>query len=238
MSSTLTKVSAISSPNLMKRLLVTVFLSIAALSIKTAYDLTGHSAIFPAWFVPGFVLMIMILIALSLYFVLEARNTENTLPLITSKQSTILWILMLLSFVCTTSVHGFYPFHRNVLLILPTVDAVMKTNYAIGILGFAACAIFAYAYLAGQFKRPAMIGLLLISLGMLIPNDNCANPFNHWWIETIGASPLMYVPNMYAALFVTSGLYGIRPKSAGLLTAGICLGSLLLGLGHQLGIIW
>ena len=238
MNSAISKVGPLSSPNIVKTLLVMVFVSTAALSIKAAYDLTKHSEIFPAWFVPGFILTIVILIGLSLYFVLQARNTESHLPLITSQQSAVLWILMLLSFICTTSVHGFYPFHRNVLLILPAVDSVMKTNYAIGILGFAACAIFAYAYLLGQLKHPAMIALMLISLGMLIPNDNCANPFNYWWIETIGASPLMYVPNMYAGLFVTCGLYGIRPKSAGVLTLGICLGSLLLGLGHQLGIIW
>jgi hypothetical protein len=48
----------------------------------------------------------------------------------------------------------------------------------------------------------------------------------------------MYVPNIYAALFVACGLYGIHPKSVGFLTTCICLGSLLLGVGHQLGIIW
>jgi hypothetical protein len=208
------------------------------LSIKAAYDLTKDSEIFPAWFVPSFALAVMVLIALSSYFIFQLQKTESNLQQVTRRQAASLWLFMLLSFICTTSVHGFYPFHRNVLLVLPAVDSVMKTNYAIGIFGFVISAVLAGVHLLGKMKHPAVLGLMLISLGMLIPNDNCANPFNYWWIETIGASPLMYVPNMYAALFVTCGLYGIQPKGAGILTFGICIASLLLGLGHQLGIIW
>jgi hypothetical protein len=224
--------------NLLRILLLMVFVSTSALSIKAAYDLTKESEIFPVWFVPSFILTIIFLLALSLFFVLQVQKIESNIHMVDSRWSTSLWILMLLSFICTTSVHGFYPFHRNVLRILPAVDSVMKANYAIAIIGFVTCVVLAYAYILGQMKHSAMIGLMLISLLMLIPNDNCANPFNYWWIDTIGASPLMYVPNMYAALFVTCGLYGVLPKSAGFLIICICLGSLLLGLGHQLGIIW
>jgi hypothetical protein len=215
-----------------------MFLSVCTLSIKAAYDLTKDSEIFPAWFVPGFALAVLVLMALSLYFILQLQKTKGNLQQVTRRQAMYLWLLMLLSFICTASVHGFYPFHRHVLLVLPAVDSVMKTNYAIGLIGFSICAVLAGFYLLGKQKHPAMLGLLLISFGMLIPNDNCANPFNYWWIETIGASPLMYVPNMYAALFVTCGLSGIQPKIANLVTMGICAGSLLLGVGHQLGIIW
>ena len=114
----------------------------------------------------------------------------------------------------------------------------MKINYALGVVGLLAASALAFVYVFGQMKQPATLGLMLISLFLLIPNDSCANPFNYWWIETIGASPLMYVPNMYAALFVTCGLHGIPPRAVGFLTTCICIGSLLLGIGHQLGIIW
>jgi hypothetical protein len=238
MYSTLSRFHLVRSAEVVKALLRLVFVSTAALSIKAAYDISEHAEIFPAWFMPGFTLSISALIALSLYFLLQTRKTESHLSRLTRKQSAFLWIAMMLSFICTASVHGFYPFHRNVLLILPAVDSVMKINYAIGLIGFLACAVFAGMYLFGHAKAPAIVGLLSISLMMLIPNDNCRNPFNYWWIDTIGASPLMYVPNLYAALFVTCGLYGTRPKSAGVVVTAICLGSLLLGLGHQLGIIW
>jgi hypothetical protein len=223
---------------MIKMLLLIVFVSASTLSIKAAFDLTKHSESFPVWFVPSFIATVGTLIALSSYFVMQAQKSEGNFHLLTGGESIFFWTLMALSFICTTSVHGFYPFHRHVLWILPAVDSVMKTNYAIATIGFVTCAVLAYAYLFGQMKHPAMIGLMLISLMMLIPNDNCANPFNYWWIDTIGASPLMYVPNMYAALFVTCGLSGIHTKSAGFLTLSICIASLMLGLGHQLGIIW
>jgi len=238
MYSTLSEVDPLKTLISMKTLLLMVFVSACALSIKAGYDLTRYSEIFPAWFIPSFVLTIVGLIALGLYFVLQTLKIKHQPSLLAGKEAGILWVLMLLSFICTTSVHGFYPFHAKVFLILPAIDSVMKINYALGICGFLAGTTLAFVYVFRRMKHPATTGLMLISLLLLIPNDNCANPFNYWWIETIGASPLMYVPNMYAALFVTCGLHGIHPKAVGFLLTGICAGSLLLGIGHQLGIIW
>lgn len=232
------KCDRLNTANLTKMLLWTVFASANALSIKAASDLIIDSAIFPRWFVPSFILAIFILIALSLYFVLQAWKTEDQSPLLTSKRSVYLWAFMILSFICTTSVHGFYPFHRNALSRFLIVDSVMKINYTLAIAGFLICTVLASIYVFGGMKPLALMDLLTMALIILIPNDNCANPFNYWWIGTIGASPLMYVPNLYAALFVTCGLYGIHPRGVTIVTIGICLASLLLGIGHQLGIIW
>jgi len=222
----------------MKVLLLMVFISTCGLSIKAAYDLTQNSEIFPAWFVPGFSVTVTGLIALGLYFVLQTSKITHSTSLLTGWQAGFLWVTMLLSFICTTSVHGFYPFRTGVFLVLPALDPVFKITFALGAVGFVVCSALAFVYVFRQLRQPAMLGVLLLSLLLLIPNDNCSNPFNYWWINTMGASPLMYVPNMYAALFVTAGLHGIHPKAAGFLLTGICAGSLLLGLGHQLGIIW
>jgi hypothetical protein len=238
MDSTLSKVRFSQTGTLIKVLFLMVLVSACTLSIKAAYDLSKDPQIFPVWFVPSFILIIIMLIALSSYFVLQAWKTDSKIQLVTNKQSAYLWIFVILSFVCTTAVHGFYPFQRDVLSILPMVDSVMKINYAVAITGLIGCTAFAILYFSVGTKPLALIGLLLIALITLIPNDNCANPFNYWWIETIGASPLMYVPNMYAALFVGCGLYGVHAKGAGFIATCICLGSLLLGIGHQLGIIW
>jgi hypothetical protein len=234
----MSKVDLFNPHNTIKVLLMTIFASACALSIKAAFDLAKDSDIFPVWFVPSFILVIIILIILSLYFVLQSWKIERSTRLLTSKQSVYLWVLMILSFISTTSVHGFYPFHPNVFPMLPTLDSVMKINYAIAVAGFIACTVLASFYIFSPIKLPAMIGLMMVALLMLIPNDNCTNPFNYWWIKTIGASPLMYVPNIYMTLFVASGLYGIHPKSVGVIAACICLSSLMLGIGHQLGIIW
>src|SRR5215211_2313131 len=238
MNSMISKTNQVGFMNIIKILLTVIFVSAGLLSIKAAYDLTAESDIFPVWFVPSFVLVIIALISLSLYFVFQAWKRQEQAHLLTGKQSIFLWIFMILSFISTTSVHGFYPFHRHVFWILPAVDSVMKINYVIAVTGLIACIVFASMYLFSPIKALAVTGLMMATLLLLIPNDNCANPFNYWWVKTIGASPLMYVPNMYAAMFVTCGLIGIRPKSAGFLTMCICLSSLLLGVGHQLGIIW
>lgn len=238
MNATLSRVKPFEISSLMKMLLLTVFASAGALSVKAAYDLTKYSEIFPAWFVPSFILAITGLITLGLYFVFQTLKIAHNTSLLAGKQASLLWLPMLLSFLCTTSVHGFYPFHTKVFLILPAIDSVMKINYALVMVALLASITLAFVYIFRQMRHPAVIGLMLISLILLIPNDNCSNPFNYWWIERIGASPLMYVPNMYAALFVTCGLHGVNPKAVGVLAAGICTGSLLLGIGHQLGIIW
>ena len=238
MNSTVPKINLFNVANTIKMLLVTIFVAACALSIKAAYDLAKESNVFPVWFVPSFILGIIILIALSLYFVFQAWKMEDHSRLLTSKQSVYLWAFMLLSFICTTSVHGFYPFRPNILSVLPMFDPVLKINFAIAVTGFIASITLAGIYVFSKTKLPAMIGLMIMALLTLIPNDNCANPFNYWWIETVGASPLMYVPNLYVALFVACGLYGIHPKGVAILTMSICLASLMLGMGHQLGIIW
>ncbi len=213
MNAILPKISPLKTVVLTKILSLFIFVSICLLSIKATYDLTLEFDVFPLWFVPSFGCNFE-LIALSLYLILQMWKITDHSQLLSGKQSIFLWLFMLLSFICTTSVHGFYPFRSNVLLGLPFVDQVMKTNYIIAFFGITASAVLAVIYIFSNLKTPAVIGLLLMSLVMLIPNDNCYNPFNYWWIHTIGASPLMYTPNLYAILFVTCGLHGIRPKGA------------------------
>ena len=238
MNSPLPGVDPFDTTNITKVLLLTVFASACTLSIKAAYDLAKDSTIFPVWFVPGFILGIVVLIALSLYFVFQTWKIGDHSHLLTSKKSVSLWAFMLLSFICTTSVHGFYPFRSDILSMLPAFDPVLKINFAIVALGFIIAIALASTYFFSQMKLTAVIGLMIMAVLMLIPNDNCANPFNYWWIEKVGASPLMYVPNLYAALFVACGLHGIHPKGVTVLAMCICVSSLLLGIGHQLGIIW
>ena len=73
---------------------------------------------------------------------------------------------------------------------------------------------------------------------MLVPNDNCANPFNLPWIKWAGASPLMFMPNSVVLLIGYCGLHGIRPRVIILLMAVINIGVFLLGLGHLTKLIW
>jgi hypothetical protein len=221
-----------------KTLLGILFVSVSALSIKAAYDLSKYFDTFPGWFVPGFILGVIILISVCLYFVVQAWSIQGRMDFITPKQSAYLWIAMILSFICTTSVHGFYPFRFDILSVLPVLDSVLRFNYLIAAIGFAISTMWAGLYIFSRWKLLAVLGLMVTSLFLLIPNDNCANQFNFWWIANVGASPLMYVPNLYAAFFVACGILGIHARVAAFFASGICIASLLLGLGHQFRIIW
>ena len=232
------KVYVFDSTVAIKTLLVILFVSTSVLSIKAAYDLSQYLDTFPEWFVPGFILGIIVLISMCLYFVLQAWKIRDRFDFLPSKKSVYLWILMIVSFVSTTSVHGFYPFRSDILSVLPTSDTVLSFNYLIATSGFLISTILAGIYIFSPWKVPAVLGLLATSLFLFVPNDNCANQFNFWWIATIGASPLMYVPNLYAAFLVVCGLFGIHSKAVAFLVLGICVASLLLGLGHQFRIIW
>ncbi|HVR99947.1 MAG TPA: hypothetical protein VMW27_25200, partial [Thermoanaerobaculia bacterium] len=82
------------------------------------------------------------------------------------------------------------------------------------------------------------LGLMALGFLLLVPNDDCANPFNERWIATVGASPLMFLPNLYAGLFALAALYGVRPKLNLLALVGTCVGVTLLGWGHMTRVIW
>jgi len=230
--------SKINRLTIIKALLLVTICSASILSIKTAYDLAEYSFAFPFWFVPVFSLGVIGLITISLILVLKALKVPPDTPSLTGRTSVFLWVLISLSFICTTAVHRFYPFHPETNLILPFADKILKINFTIAMVGLITSTILATVYTFSRHKGYAIIALLILALLALVPNDNCANPFNFWWIDTIGASPLMYVPNLYAAIFVACGLLGINPKSTILLTFGTCVGTLLLGLGHMFRIIW
>lgn len=221
-----------------KTLLILLFLSTSVLSTKAAHDLNKYIDTFPAWFVPGFSFGIIVLISVCLYFVWQARKVHGKFDLIAPRKAVYLWLLMILSFIATTSVHGFYPFRFDILSVFAATDSVLRFNYLIAAVGLATSTILAGMYIFSQWKVPAVLGLLGMSLLLLIPNDRCTNQFNIWWIANVGASPLMYVPNLYAAFFVTCGMFGIHSKAVAWFTLGICFASLLLGLGHQFRILW
>jgi hypothetical protein len=79
---------------------------------------------------------------------------------------------------------------------------------------------------------------MILGLVLLVPNDDCPNPFNESWLGTVGASPLMFLPNVYASLFALSALLGYKPRLSALALAGTCVAVALLGIGHSLRIIW
>jgi hypothetical protein len=73
---------------------------------------------------------------------------------------------------------------------------------------------------------------------LLIPNDNCANAFNRPWVASIGASPLMFASSSIGLLVAACGLCQLWLRTSLAILAGICVGTLLVGIGHMSQTLW
>jgi hypothetical protein len=212
-----------------------VFAAAAVLSVKTGFDLLAAREAFPSWFVPVFVAGLAALISYAAWTLLELRTAASQ-PL-GGRVGIAVWLLLPLSFVCTSAVHQFYPFRPSVAAVYGELDSMLRFNLALAAFGFLAAAGLGALYLSGQRER-AIVGLFVLDLLLLIPNDACWNPFNEWWIARLGGSPLMFVPNLYVSLFAVAALRGVRPRLNVAAVAAACLGVTLLGLGHMTRLIW
>ena len=52
----------------------------------------------------------------------------------------------------------------------------------------------------------ALLGLLALSFPLLVPNCNCRNPVNAFWIDELGRSPACYASSFAVTLVVVSAL--------------------------------
>lgn len=218
-------------------LAVAVCVIAALLSARTLADLIPRSRAFPFWFVPLFGVGLAGLVLCAAWVtrgIWQARHHAR--PASGGLAGTV-WVLLVLSFVATSTVHQLYPFRPLALADFLEIDPMLRFNLVVTGLGFLAAAVLALLYRAGR-REAALIGLFVLDLLLLVPNDSCPNPFNETWIAWIGASPLMFVPNLYASLFGAGALLGVRPRWNLLCLAAACVGVALLGLGHATEVIW
>ena len=207
------------------------------LSARTLADLIPRSRAFPFWFVPlfGFGLACLVLCAVWVtHGIWQARHDARPAS---GGLAVAVWILLVLSFIATSSVHQLYPFRSLALADFLRIDPMLRFNLVVTGLGFGTAKLLAILYLAGR-REAALTGLFILDFLLLIPNDSCPNPFNETWIAWLGASPLMFVPNLYASLFGAGALLGVRPRWNLLCLAAACVGVALLGLGHATKVIW
>ena len=217
--------------------LAAVLFAIAAtLTAKTAWDLLPRARSFPSWFVPAFVAGTAVLAVAAGMATLGIWRARRSAPA-GGRLAALVWTLLPLSFVCTSTVHQLYPFRLSAPAAFREVGPVLGFNLALTGLGFLAAAALAWLYRSGR-REQALLGLMVVGFALLVPNDDCPNPFNETWIAAVGASPLMFLPNLYAGLFGTAALAGYRPRLSALALAGTCVAVALLGLGHSARIIW
>lgn len=207
------------------------------LSARTLADLIPRSRAFPSWFVPLFGIGLAGLVLCAVWVTRGIWQARRHAQPASGGLAVAVWILLVLSFVATSTVHQLYPFRSLTLEDFLRIDPMLRFNLLVTGLGFAAAKLLAILYLAGK-REAALTGLFILNFLLLIPNDSCANPFNETWIAWLGASPLMFVPNLYASLFGAGALLGVRPRWNLLCLAAACVGVALLGLGHATKVIW
>jgi len=214
-----------------------LFAAAAALTAKTGWDLVPRARSFPSWFVPAFVGGVITLVLAAGYVTLGIWRSRRTARPAGGRLASAVWILLPLSFICTSTVHQLYPFRLSAPEAFREVGPMLSFNLALTGIGFLAAAALALLYRSGR-REEALLGLMALGFVLLVPNDACPNPFNETWIATVGASPLMFLPNLYASLFGMGALLGFRPRLSALALAGTCVAVALLGLGHSARIIW
>jgi hypothetical protein len=214
-----------------------VFAAAALLSLKTAVDLIPRRSAFPSWFVPLFVAGLCGLVLCAAWVTSGIWRARRSAQPAAGALGGTVWLLLALSFVATSTVHQLYPFRTLSSEDFLQLDLVLRFNLIVTGVGFAAAAGLGVLY-QGGWSAGAMVGLFVLDLLLLVPNDACANPFNVWWIARIGASPLMFVPNLYMSLFGAGVLLRVHPRWNLFCLVAACAGVALLGLGHSTHVLW
>lgn len=214
-----------------------LFATAATLTAKTAWDLLPRARSFPSWFVPAFVAGTAVLALAAGMATLGVWRARRSARPADGRLAVLVWTLLPLSFICTSTVHQLYPFRLSAPQAFREVGPVLGFNLALTGIGFLAASALAVLYRSGR-REQALLGLMALGFVLLVPNDNCPNPFNETWIAAVGASPLMFLPNLYASLFGLGALLGYRPRWSALALAGTCVAVALLGIGHSAKIIW
>ena len=195
---------------------------------------------FPSWFVPVFLLVMVLLICIICFYIWQLPRTLEFVKPPTGYQIGFIWLLLVLSVICTSALHKFFPFRPDVITYWPKIPArlnILKYNFILTAVSLLVILVLAVLYSLGR-RSQAVTGLVILAAIMLVPNDNCGNSFNQPWIQWMGASPLMFMPNSVVILIGHCGLHGIWPRVSILLMAVINVCVFALGLGHLSGVIW
>ena len=219
------------------RCLLTGYGIITVIVALTVYQSRSH---FPPWFGSIALVGLACFIAMITFCLWTIHRLKAALPPLGAAEAAWLWGLLISSVICTSSLHGFAPFHPHILTEWSQIPSDLKFityNFVLTGSSLATVIVLAAAYYRGH-QPLALTGLVVLAGIMLIPNDDCPNEFNRPWIGWLGASPLMFLGNAVVLLIGYCGLHGIRPRLSALLMGLINAGVLLLGFGHQTGVLW
>lgn len=222
----------------MNAVLLVLYAICDLLSLRAIVDVFSPFGrqIFPAWFQPVFAVFTLGLLSVTALVVVRTLRAPAAAPT-PPPQARALWTVYFLSYVAVASLHKFYPFRSDIQTLWSQAQPILRLNLAMIVVGMLAALTWAQAYFRER-EAWAIRAVLVLQLLWLVPNDDCGNPFNTWWVQVIGASPLMFLPNAFVGIFVVAGLRGVWPRANLMLAAGVTLATLVLGLGHIYRFIW
>lgn len=207
---------------------------VMVLCVKGVVDVYAGAARFPAWFPPLLAFGAISAGLFTIYLTAQSQDHEPRRGGI----AVAAWLLLALSFVTVSSLHSFMPFRFGLAAEAWVGWPSIRLNLFMTGAGAVVALALGAVYATNRNRGFVAAALPLVALFLLIPNDDCANPFNVWWIDAIGFSPLMFVPNAIGAICVRSALTGATPWLALAGLVNVCLSTLFLGLGHRTDIIW
>ena len=217
------------------RTLVLLLLALNCLiSAITALNFLNARENFPSWFGLAFLLAIGLFICIICFYIWQLPRTLEFVKPPAGYEAGLIWLLLVLSVICTSALHKFAPFRPAAIMLWPEIPPeynIVKYNFILTAGSLLAVLVLTVLYSLGR-RSQAVTGLVVLAAIMLVPNDNCPNDFNLPWVQWVGASPLMFMPNSVVLIIGYLGLHGIWPRVGILLMAGINAGVLGLGLGH------
>ena len=223
------------------RTLVLLLLALNCLiSAITALNFLNARENFPSWFGPAFLLAIGLFICIICFYIWQLPRTLELVKPPTGYEAALIWLLLVLSVICTSALHKFAPFRPAAIMIWLEITPrlnLLKYNFILTAGSLLVILVLTVLYSLGR-RSQAVTGLVILAAIMLVPNDNCLNDFNLPWVQWVGASPLMFMPNSVVLIIGYLGLHGIWPRVGIILMAGINACVLGLGLGHLTRVIW
>lgn len=186
---------------------------------------------FPIWFVLLFTCLSVCLISVLSFSFCQRKNNHVDKRPSNDKQ---IFLMLALSFVVTSGVHRFLPF---TFWLQPSYQWHVVDIYGAILtwIGLGLSVILYYSKKLRDYHGPI---LATLSLLCLLPSDQCSNSFNQGWLFRIGASPLMFIPNIFVIQSVIWHQEGYFRKWQFPAIIFIIIGTAFLGLGHFFRFIW
>ena len=217
-------------------LMAALVLPCAALTVM-AIALARDAGGLARWFVALLILGVLLVCVTAVGYVREIWRRGLGSPAGMSPVTAATLLVLPVLIVCGSSLHQFYPFRPSVVAAFPGLRPMLQFNLAFAAAALLMTVALAVAYAAG-WRRASVRGIALVGVLLLIPNDDCPNPFNRPWLAMIGASPLMFAPAALGVALAGCGLCGLWPRWSLAIAASLGFSTLLLGWGHMTGSLW